>query len=440
MSRFPFKKLLVDPRKIYFGWWMTIAGGLLCFWGYAYHAYGFSALFKPISEELGFSRATTSLAASITRFEGGIEAPLVGYLADRYGPRITVFIGIFLAGLGMMLMYFVDSLWSFLLVWAVICATGINIGLSMPLDVAITNWFVKKRGTAISVKWVFSGLSGVIGLPLIAWMISVYGWRAACVIGGVVLWAVGLPLVWFFIRSRRPEHYGLLPDGATPSEEDASDALEAGRTYAADLGEVEFTTKEAMRTAPFWLMIAAYMFHGALYPVMNIHCIPFLTDRGMDPLEAAATMSVYIMASIPARFLGGALIDRVRTRNMRYALAGSFALQCAGVTLFLFNQESMAVLYTFFVLYGIGMGAVMPMTPVLRARYFGRKSFGTIAGWSRALTIPVGVIGPVLAGWIFDTTGSYEIAFLLFAVTLAMAVVIMLFVTPPKPPPALHSS
>ena len=434
MSRFQLKKLLIDPRKIYFGWWMTISSGLLCFCGYAYHAYGFSALFKPISEELGFSRATTSLAASITRFEGGLEAPLIGYMADRYGPRITVFVGIFLAGLGLILMYFVNSLWSFLLVWAVIGATGINIGLSMPLDVAITNWFVKKRGTAISIKWVFSGLSGVVGLPLIAWMISAHGWRAACVTGGVVLWVVGLPLVWFFIRSKRPEHYGLLPDGATPSEEDGSDALAAGKAYAADLGEVEFTGKEAMRTAPFWLMIAAYMFHGALYPVMNIHCIPFLTDRGMDLTVAAATMSVYITASIPARFLGGALIDRIPMRDMRYALAGSFALQTVGVTLFLFNQESMAVLYTFFVLYGIGMGAVMPMTPVLRARYFGRKSFGTIAGWSRALTIPVGVIGPVLAGWIFDTTGSYEIAFLLFAITLGMSVVIMLFVRPPKHP------
>jgi cyanate permease len=249
-----------------------------------------------------------------------------------------------------------------------------------------------------------------------------------------VLWVVGLPLVWFFIRSRRPEHYGLLPDGATSPEEDASDAFEAGKAYAADLGEVEFTAKQAMRTAPFWLMIVAYMFHGALYPVMNIHCIPFLTDRGMDLTVAAATMSVYITASIPARFLGGALIDRMRIQHMRYALAGSFALQTVGVTLFLFNQESMAVLYTFFVLYGIGMGAVMPMTPVLRARYFGRKSFGTIAGWSRALTIPVGVIGPVLAGWIYDTTGSYEIAFQLFAVTLAMSAVIMLFVAPPNPP------
>jgi cyanate permease len=250
----------------------------------------------------------------------------------------------------------------------------------------------------------------------------------------LVLWFVGLPLVWFFIRSRRPEHYGLLPDGASPSEEDASDSLEAGRRYAASLGEEEFTTREAMRTAAFWLLIAAYMFHGALYPVMNIHCIPFLTDRGMDDRVAAATMSVFIAASIPARFLGGFLIDRMRTPNMRFALAGFFLLQCAGVCLFLFNPDSMLVLYTFFVLYGIGMGAVMPMTPVLRARYFGRKCFGSIAGWSRALTLPVGVAGPVLAGWIYDSTKSYQVAFEVFAITLGISVVVMAFAGPPKPP------
>jgi MFS family permease len=152
----------------------------------------------------------------------------------------------------------------------------------------------------------------------------------------------------------------------------------------------------------------------------------------MDLVVAAATMSVFITASIPARFLGGVIVDRVSTEKLRYAIASFFALQALGVTLFLFNQQSTFVLYTFFILYGIGMGAPMPMTPVMRARYFGRKHFGAIAGISRMLSVPVGVVGPVLAGWIYDKTGSYEIAFTLFAITLGMSVVLMCFVKPPK--------
>jgi sugar phosphate permease len=428
------KRFLIDPRKIFFGWWMTVAGGLLCLWGYGYHSYGISALFKPISEELGFSRAATSVAASITRFEGGLEAPLVGYLSDRYGPRITVFIGIFMFGLGMLLMYRVNSLWTFYLVWAVICSTGINISLSMPLDVAITNWFIKKRGTALGIKWGFSGFSGVIGLPIVAWLTASYGWRIACVIGGMVMLIIGLPLVWFFIRSRRPEYYGLLPDGDSLEVEDTDDAIQAGIEYAAMAGEAEFTATQAIRTNAFWLLVVAYMFHGALYPVMSIHCIPFLTDRGMDPLVAAMTMSVYVFASIPARLFGGILVDHVRTPLIRFVMAGAYLLQCFGVTLFLFNQQSMAALYIFFVLYGVGMGAAMTMTPVLRARYFGRRAFGTIAGISRALNTPVGVIGPVAAGWIYDSTGSYMTAFTIFAVMLGISAVIMSSIRPPIHP------
>ncbi|MBW2622136.1 MAG: MFS transporter [Deltaproteobacteria bacterium] len=434
MARKERKKISLDPRNVFFGWWMSLAGGILCLWGYAYHAYGFSALFKPISEELGISRFATSIAASITRFEGGIEAPLVGYLADRFGPKILVLIGVFLVGLGLVLMNFINSVWTFYLVWSVICSTGINISLGMPLGVAITNWFIRKRGTAMSIRQVFSGLSGVIGLPIVAWLIANYGWRTACLVGGLIMWSGGLPLAWFFIKSRRPEHYGLLPDGGVIEAEKIEDAERAANEYAAEAGEIDFTTRQAIRTKAFWLMIAAYSLHAALYPVMNIHCIPFLTDRGMDPMTAAATMSLFVTASIPARFLGGVVVDRVKTNHIRLLMGGAYLMQCIGVTLFLFNQQSMAMLYTFFILYGFGMGASMPMAMVMRARYFGRKNFGTIAGISQGMIMPVSIMGPIAGGLIYDMTGSYILAFVLFAITLGISSVVMASIKPPKPP------
>ena len=161
--------------KIFYGWWMVLVGGLLALWGHGFHTYGFSAFFKPIGTELNFNRTATSVASSIGRFEGGFEAPLTGWLTDKFGPKWIVIFGISVIGLALLLMNFVESLWDFYLVWGVILGTGINIGLTLPVDKAITDWFVKKRGMALGTKMVFSGLSGALILPLVAWLISTYG-------------------------------------------------------------------------------------------------------------------------------------------------------------------------------------------------------------------------------------------------------------------------
>jgi cyanate permease len=263
-------------------------------------------------------------------------------------------------------------------------------------------------------------------------LIVTVGWRMTCVVGGIVMIVIGFPLVHFFVKKHGPEHYGLLPDGAKAEIGENGDTIDAVEKYALEAGEVDFTLQEAFRTKAFWMIIIAYSFHGALYPVMNIHCIPFLTDMGMAETRAAATMAFYVTSSIPARFLGGLIVDRTSTNNIRFYLAAAFMLQAIGVTLFLFNQQSMFILYTFFFLYGIGMGAAMPMTPVMRARYFGRRHFGKIAGFSRALNMPIGFMGPIAAGWIFDASGSYILAFILLAILLAVSSFIIAIATPPK--------
>jgi MFS family permease len=129
--------------KIFFGWWTVLASGLLSLWGYGYYSYGISALFIPIASELGFSRALTSVAASIGRFEGGFEAPIAGWITDRFGPRWIVFWAVLIASISLACMYFINSLWSFYLVWGILFGTALNTALAIPLDTAISNWFVK---------------------------------------------------------------------------------------------------------------------------------------------------------------------------------------------------------------------------------------------------------------------------------------------------------
>lgn len=421
--------------KIFVGWWTVISGGIIALWGHGFHTYGFSALFKPISSELGFSRAVTSVAASIGRFEGGFEAPITGWVTDRFGPRWIVIFGVFLISLGLVLMNYIDSLWAFYVVWGVMVGTGVNIGLSLPWDVTIANWFVKKRGVALSTRMVFSGLSGVLVLPLVAWLITVKDWRTTCLIGGVVMALVGLPLAWFFLKPRRPEYYGLLPDGATTEEEttEESQMIERGVAYAAEVEEVEFTVRQALRAPAFWILIITNACHSLAQPAISIHGIPFLTDLGIDEIRAAGMMAMLIFAGIPLRFIGGFTADRIRKNKLRFIMGAAYLLQAGGFAVYLLNQ-TIPMIYVWFILYGIGQGAGMGLMAPMRARYFGRKAFGSIAGFSRLIMTPLGIVTPIYLGWVYDTTGSYIDAFKLVAILITVSGIIAFFIVPPKPP------
>ncbi len=421
--------------KVFFGWWTVLAGGVIAMWASGYYSYGFSALFKPIASELGFSRAVTSLPASIGRLEGGLEAPLTGWLTDKFGPKWIVLFGVFIFSLSLLLMKFVNSLWAFLAVWGIMLGLGHNINSGVPIEKAIANWFVRKRGIAIGIKWVLSGLSGVIALPLIAWLITVQGWRMTCVIGGLIMAAVGLPLGWFFMKRHRPEYYGLLPDGATVQEglTDPKQVVDQGVRYAADVEESEFTLRQAMRTPSYWLLIAAYTAHALAGPAISLHTIPFLTDLGIDPITAAGMMVIMLGSSIPFRFVGGVLADRLRKNHLRFLMGAAYFVQASGFAVFLLNQ-SISMIYVWFVLYGFGMGTGYALIAPIRARYFGRKAFGSIQGTAVMITAPVGMIAPVYTGWVYDTSGSYIAAFTVIGAIIAAAAVLSPFILPPNPP------
>jgi len=144
-------------------------------------------------------------------------------------------------------------------------------------------------------------------------------------------------------------------------------------------------------------------------------------------------MSIWVTASLPTRFIGGWIADRIKISQLRFLTATAYFLQTIGVVIFL-KYQSIAVIYVWFLLYGFGSGLATTANPLIRARYFGRKALGSIQGISSMLQTPVAVIAPIYAGWIYDTTGSYSRAFVQFAVLLGIASAVALFNLPPKPP------
>lgn len=333
-------------------------------------------------------------------------------------------------------MRYIDSLWAFYLVWGVMLGTGCNIALSLPMDTTISNWFVKKRGLAISIKWVFSGLSGVLVMPLVAWLTDVEGWRMTCFYGGIVMAVVGLPLSWFFIKPHRPEYYGLLPDGAKIADKvlfDQDAMLQKGAQYASEVKEIEFTARQALKTPVFWILLVAQMIPGIINPVMTLHCIPFLTDRGIDPIRAATIMAMMVFFSLPTRFIGGLIADRLNINHLRFIKTTSYFLQGSSILLFLLHPTDFMV-YVWFILFGLGQGFSYTISPLMRARFFGRKAFGSIQGIASMFMTPIGFFAPIYAGWIYDTTGSYTNVFVQSTVLLGIATFLTLFLFPPKPP------
>jgi MFS family permease len=209
--------------------------------------------------------------------------------------------------------------------------------------------------------------------------------------------------------------------------------IDKGVEYASSVHEVEFSTKQAIRTTAFWLLIIAAACHNLATPVISIHAIPFLTDIGIDFILASGIMAIMLGVGIPFRFIGGMIADRLDKRRMRFIIVISYSIQAAGFAFYLLNQTTTMV-YVFFILYGIGTGLAYAFNTLIVARYFGRKAFGSIYGMIQLIITPVGVLAPVYAGWTWDTTGSYVGVFSLVAILLAISGVLISFARPPKLP------
>jgi cyanate permease len=438
MIRLKKEALLIKKNrfsKIYFGWWTIIVTGIVSGLSLGFNNYGLSVMFKSISTDLKLSRTSTSWASAIGRLQAGMQAPVTGWLSDRFGSRWVIITGLFIVCSGLILMNYINSTWSFYVVWGTTVGIGSSMANALAVDKALTNWFIEKRGLAIGIRFVLIGVCGAIVLPVVTWLVGLEGWRTTCMIwAGVVF--TGIPLSWYFVKQKRPEYYGLLPDGAkveSGSEKDINSMINQGIEYAAGFNEIEYTIRQAIKTRAFWLITIAWMCALPILGGFNLHCIPFLTDMGIDENVAGTMMAMMVFFTVPARFLGGFLSDRVKKEHQTYLVACAFFIQAMGISTFLFHQN-VATMYVMLIMYGFGSGAPVPIRLSMGGRYFGRKSFASIQGTIGMLGAPISFMAPIFAGWIWDNHGSYVPAFQTYAVLATIASFLMLFVRPPKPP------
>ena len=414
---------------------MVIFPGILSGLGVSFYGQGISVFFKDIAAELRLSRAATSLAASIGNLEGGLLAPLTGWLTDKYGPKWIAISGLCFVIAGLVLMYFITSPWHYYVVWGVLIGLGHNFGLTIALDKVLANWFIGKRGVALGTRFAIMGICGVIVIPLVTWLVGEYGWRIACLSWAGIMTA-GLFIAWSFIKQHRPEYYGLLPDGVTRETTTITDQaalLDQGLEYAARFDETEYTLKQAMKTQAYWILLLSWASNMIVYYGFIIHSIPFLTDSGISRTEAGFMLAMMIFFTIPSRFIGGLLTDRVSKDRMQFVAAGALFIQAIGIIAFI-TYQNITMAYIFLIFFGLGNGAITPIRLAAGARYYGRKAFTSILGIMMLFITPISMLSPIYTGWIHDTTGSYIIAFITFASLLVFAGAILCFLRTPKAP------
>jgi MFS family permease len=310
------------------------------------------------------------------------------------------------------------------LIYGLLLSFGFNTAFSHTSNAAIANWFVKKRSRAFAIYTLGAGIGGTIGVSLLSRLIVNFGWRYAAVAAGIAVLVVCLPLA--LTVKHKPEQCGLLPDGI---------AQEAGQTHKDDasatanvVSEPDFTLKEALKTSSFWVYTLGAVFRSVLLSSIVVHEIPHLMNVGFTEQVAGDILALMTFVSIPGRIVFGWAGDYF---PKKYLLSISHILQAAGLYIFA-NVTSMEQAYLFVLFYGLGYGGAIPLVTAIRGDMFGRKSFATISGIVMPITTLGGVVGPIFAGYVFDVTLSYQLAFYAFTVTALLAAVTFLFVKAPK--------
>jgi sugar phosphate permease len=401
----------------FFGWWVVFACAAIVFLTGGTFFYGFGALFNPIVNDFGWSRASVSFAFSLRSEVGGLAAPVVGFMVDRVGSRRLMVAGVVLVALGFVLLSRIESLWGFYGAVVVIAigmsATGGPVGM-----VAIAHWFRRQRGRALAAMTVGAGTSGVMVLVL-AGLISAVGWRDALVIMAAVQLIVCVPLAMSVRNS--PEEMGLAPDG------DPFPSPSTGEARSNHMME-GLTVSEAVRSGTFWKMSIASGLASLGMIAIVVHQIPFFTSSvGLSEGMAAASVTVMTLLSLIGRLGFGHLAD---TMDKRFVMAAAYGLTGLALLLYASVYEPWQVIYVLPV-FALGFGGSIPVRPAFQAEYFGLRAFGAIQGLAFTIATLGGLAGPVFAGWVYDVTESYRPAFMLLSIGSMLAVPLVLSVGKP---------
>ena len=418
----------MGPRRVFYGWWIVAAGSVINAVGGGINWYGFTVFFLPLTRELGLSRAATSLIFSASRLEGGLFGPVAGWLIDRLGPRRVILAGAMLTGLGYTLMAQANAFWVILVVYVFAVSLGYNAGTYSAVSATVNAWFIRYKAVAMSFVFAANGLGGFLLVPLLAYLVTTWGWRTAMLASAIMIWAVILPAALAMHRS--PESRGLHPDGrlTVRSREVRTKGDVPVDEAGGDDGAADFTTQQAVSTLSYWLLTMSIGLRMAVTTSLMVHLVPLLVWKGMSETTAAYQVSILALVSIPLLLAFGWF--GVRHSKSLLSSFGAFAA-AAGVVALVLLPSGVGV--PLFIAALIVVNGSITSNWTILGDFFGRKRFATLLGLMGPLHSLGSFALPIFAGWVHDRTQSYTMALVPFTVLLGVAGLIFLILHRPRP-------
>lgn len=399
----------ITRGKFFYGWVIVAACSLIVAISYGL-LYSYSVFFKPLVDYFGWDRASVSLVYSaLLILRGALSIP-IGWLADRYGPmKLTVFCG-FMIGLGLVLSSQVHTLWQFFLTYAVIEAIGLSgaFGIGSAL---ISRWFTKNRGLALGILASGSGLGSLLIVPGNERLINAFDWSGAFIISGTIAGVVMMALAFLL----RPAPHSALAGDKKP-------ALAAQSSDNPVIVESGLALRQAAKDPTMILLMAAFFFFFFSTQMILVHLVNYATDVGISPLIAATFISVIGAVSIAGRLSSGVGADKIGIHNTmiltRVFLISSFVCLLFSTSLWAF--------YLFAVIFSLPYGGEIPQIPLFIGKYFGTRMMATLVGLCNFVLSAGGAMGSWVAGKIFDTTQSYQGAFIAGIVAGMVSLILVL--------------
>jgi MFS family permease len=364
----------------------------------------FSLLLPPILDEFHWDRGMTAGAFSFGFLISAIVTPMVGWLTDRRGPRLVVETGVVLMGSGLLLASLIREPWQLYLSLGALVGGGVNLLAYTGQSLYLTNWFVERRGLALSIAFSGVGVGSVTILPWLQNVIAGAGWRTACWSLGLLVLAALAPLNW--LLRGKPSEIGLEPDGALARRS----LSETRRVAPASLLAGDWTLGLALRTSRFrWLALSYFCALFTWYAV-QVHQTKYLMEIGFDPKIAAWALGLVSLFAVPGQIALGHLSDRIGREWVWSIGNGGFVLSCAAM-LALPSAPSAPLLWMAVVAQGtLGYSLTSVMGAIPAESFTGRNN-GSIFGTVMVAAIIGGAAGPWVAGASHEWTGSYSLAF-----------------------------